>query len=332
MVDQGSGCITSSNTTAVTVNPLPVISVTAASSTTFCQGGSVTLTATSGNSYLWSNGATTQSITASTAGSYSVTVNQGNACVNTSAATVVTVNALPVATITAASATNFCEGGSLTLTASAGSSFAWSNGATTQSISVATSGNYSVTITNSNGCTAASATTAVTVTPKPTVSLAAAPYTRLFPGISTGIAATTSVPVSFIWFRNGAVVSGANNATIPVNIDGVGAYTVQVTNTAGCSNTSLALTIADSVTARIFIYPNPNNGQFQVSYYNATPTENTISVFDARGARIVTKKFPLNTSYERMNIDVRNHGKGTYNVVLSDKNSKKLASASVVVL
>lgn len=331
-VDQGNGCISSSNATAVTVNPLPTISVTAGSSTTFCQGGSVTLTATAGNSYLWSNGATTRAITVSTAGSYSVNVNQGNACINTSAATVVTVNALPVATITAAGATSFCEGGSVTLTASAGTSFAWSNGATTQSINVATSGNHSVTVTNANGCSAASAATAVTVTPKPTVSLAAAPYTRLFPGITTSISATTSVPVSFTWFKNGTVVSGANNATIPVNIDGVGAYTVQVTNSAGCSNTSSALTIADSATARIFIYPNPNKGQFQVSYYNAAPTENTISVFDSRGARIMTKRFGITSSYQRMNVDVRNHGKGTYNVVLSDKNSKKLASATVLVL
>lgn len=331
-VDQGNGCISASAPTAVTVNTLPTISVTAGSSTTFCQGGSVTLTATAGTSYLWSNGATTQSITVSAAGSYSVTVNQGNACINTSAATVVTVNALPVATITAGGSTSFCEGGSVTLTASAGTSYAWSNGATSQSINVTSTGNYIATVTNANGCSATSAATAVTVTPKPTVSLSAASYTSLFPGITTSITATTSVPVSYTWFRNGAVVTGATSASIPVNIDGTGDYTVLISNTAGCTNTSSVLTIRDSVTARIFIYPNPNRGQFQVSYYNASPTENTITVFDSRGARILTKKFGITTSYQRMNVDVRNHGKGTYNVVLSDKNNKKLATASVVVL
>ena len=331
-VDQGNGCISSSGATAVTVNPLPVISVTAGSASTFCQGGNVTLSATSGNTYLWSNGATTQSITVSSAGAYSVTVNQGNACVNTSLPAIVTVNPLPVVSITAGGPTSFCEGNALILTASAGSSYLWSNGATTQNISVTTSGNYAVTVTNANGCSAASAATAITVTPKPTVSLAASPYTSLFPGITTTITATTSVPVSYTWFRNGAIVSGANMATIPVNIDGIGAYTLQVTNGSGCSNISSVLNIADSATARIFIYPNPNKGQFQVSYYNASPTENSITVFDARGARIVKKKFGITTSYQRMDIDVRNHGKGTYNVLLSDKNNKKLASATVVVL
>ena len=331
-VDQGNGCTPSSNPTAVTVNPLPAINIAAGSSATFCQGGSVTLTATSGNSYLWSNGATTQSITVSTAGSYSVTVNQGNSCLNTSAATVVTVNALPVANISANGSTSFCEGGSVTLTASAATSYAWSNGATTQSINLAASGNYSVTITNANGCSAASTPTVVTVTPKPTISLSASPYTRLFPGIGTNLSATTSVPVSYTWFRNGAIIAGANTINLPVNFEAVGSYTVQVANAAGCSNTSSALIIGDSATARIFVYPNPNKGQFQVSYYNAAPTENTIAVFDSRGARIMTKKFAITTSYQRMNVDVRNHGKGTYHVVLRDKNGKKLASASVVVL
>jgi hypothetical protein len=61
--------------------------ITASGPTTFCNGGSVTLTASAGTSYLWSNGATTQSITVTNAGSYTVTVDAV-----ASAATVVTVN------------------------------------------------------------------------------------------------------------------------------------------------------------------------------------------------------------------------------------------------
>lgn len=68
---------------------LPLI--TAIGSTTLCQGQSVTLTTGSGTNYLWSNGATTQSITVSTAGNYSVMVD----CVS-SAPTTVTVNTCSV--------------------------------------------------------------------------------------------------------------------------------------------------------------------------------------------------------------------------------------------
>ncbi len=81
----------------VTVNPIPVATITPSGPTAFCQGGSVTLDAGSHGSYLWSTGATTQTITASTSGSYSVTVADLGCTSAPSAATVVTVMATPPA-------------------------------------------------------------------------------------------------------------------------------------------------------------------------------------------------------------------------------------------
>ena len=95
----------------------PTASITASGATTFCSGGSVTLTANAGNSYLWSTGATTQFINVTTAGNYSVTVTT-NGCSATSAATSVTVNPLPQPTILASGSTQLCSGQSVTLTAS----------------------------------------------------------------------------------------------------------------------------------------------------------------------------------------------------------------------
>lgn len=99
----------------VTVNALPIATITNGGATTFCSGGSVTLTSSVGSGYSWSNGATTPSITVTTAGFYSVTVTNANGCTATSAATTVTVNALPTPTVTASGATTFCSGGSVTL-------------------------------------------------------------------------------------------------------------------------------------------------------------------------------------------------------------------------
>ncbi len=65
--------------------------------------------------------------------------------------------------ISAAGATIFCDGGSVTLTSSSASNNVWSTGANSQSILVTSSGNYSVTVINASGCTASSAITAVTV-------------------------------------------------------------------------------------------------------------------------------------------------------------------------
>lgn len=80
----------------------------------------------------------------------------------------ITVNNAPTLpatpTITAGGPLSFCVGGSVTLTSSAGTSYLWSNGATTQSINVSTAGNYSVQVTNAAGCqSAVSAATTVTV-------------------------------------------------------------------------------------------------------------------------------------------------------------------------
>ncbi len=67
-------------------------SITASGSLSLCAGESVTLTASAGTSYMWSNGATSQSIVVTGAGNYSVTVKTGTSCSATSPVTVVTLN------------------------------------------------------------------------------------------------------------------------------------------------------------------------------------------------------------------------------------------------
>src|SRR5690606_19330622 len=98
-------------------------------------------------SYLWSTGATTQSINATASGSYSVQVININGCVSdTSLPVTVTVNPLPSApSITAGGPTTFCIGGSVTLTSSSSNGYLWSpGGQSTQNITVSTSGSYTV--------------------------------------------------------------------------------------------------------------------------------------------------------------------------------------------
>jgi hypothetical protein len=98
---------------------LPTATITASGPLSFCPGGSVTLTANAGTSYLWSTGETTQSITVTTGGSYNVRVTNATGCQsNPSASLTVSVNALPTAMISASGPTTICDGGSVTLNAS----------------------------------------------------------------------------------------------------------------------------------------------------------------------------------------------------------------------
>lgn len=95
----GNGCKSTSNEITISVSNAPVPTIQASGSLNICEGSSVTLTSTTGDSYLWSNGETNQSIEVTTAGSYYVTTTNADACdgVGQSANMVITVTALPVA-------------------------------------------------------------------------------------------------------------------------------------------------------------------------------------------------------------------------------------------
>jgi gliding motility-associated-like protein len=93
-VSVNDGSCESSRTAAVaTVNPTPARPVISASGPlSFCSGQSVTLTAPAGFTYLWSNNATTQQITVTTAGSFTVVVSNASCASAPSDPAVVTVS------------------------------------------------------------------------------------------------------------------------------------------------------------------------------------------------------------------------------------------------
>jgi hypothetical protein len=169
-VTNAGGCKATSAVTTITVSALPIATITS-SAKSICAGSSIILTASTGASYKWFNG-TTQvgtavTYTATTAGPYTVEVTNAGGCKATSAATIITVSDSPIATITAPS-TSFCNGNSVILTASAGSSYQWYNSGTivgtNQIYSASTPGNYVVEVTNASGCKSTSAVTPITVT------------------------------------------------------------------------------------------------------------------------------------------------------------------------
>lgn len=120
----------------------------------FCAGGSTILDAGLHNSYIWSNGSTDQTITVNSAGNYSVTITDG-ATPTTFGATVVEFRIqLPTITIGNLS---FCNGSSTILDAGAGyTGYLWNNSSSNQTLSVISSGLYTVTVTDANTCTGSS--------------------------------------------------------------------------------------------------------------------------------------------------------------------------------
>jgi hypothetical protein len=149
-VTTDKGCVDSKSVTVV-VNPLPEINIEG--NTVICYGGTTTLTATGGASYLWNTGATTASITVTPAATteYSVVVTTDKGCVDSKKVTVL-VNDKPIINISGT--TEICFGQETTLTASGGANFKWSTGETTASIKVKPNANtvYNVEVTSGENC------------------------------------------------------------------------------------------------------------------------------------------------------------------------------------
>ncbi|MFN8397389.1 MAG: hypothetical protein U0176_22390, partial [Bacteroidia bacterium] len=145
-----------SNVVNVSISPTPPTPViTPLGPTTFCDGESVDLTCNVLFGMTWHpTNQNTQTITVTTAGTYTVSRTNIFGCTSTSAPVTVTVNPLPTTpTISPAGPVALCTPDSVTLTSSASSGNIWSTGATTQSITVSTAGNYFVQTTDANGCT-----------------------------------------------------------------------------------------------------------------------------------------------------------------------------------
>ncbi len=145
----GYGCSTSTTYT-VNVNALPTISITG--SLSICPGDSTTLTGNGGVSYVWSNSATTSTITVkpTTTTVYSVTGTDANGC-NGTKQTTVTVNTV---NWSVSGPTSICQGDSVTLTAGGAGTYLWGTGSTNASIGAnpPSSTWYSVKVTNAFGC------------------------------------------------------------------------------------------------------------------------------------------------------------------------------------
>ncbi|MBI2966935.1 MAG: gliding motility-associated C-terminal domain-containing protein [Bacteroidetes bacterium] len=238
-VTDGSGCTGTANQ-AVTVNSNPTPTITPGGPTTFCAGGSVTLTSSAASSYSWTTLETTQGIIVSSGGTYTVTVTDGNGCTGT-ASQAVTVNSNPVPTITPGGPTTFCAGGSVMLTSSAASSYSWSTLETTQGIIVSSGGTYTVTVTDGNGCTGTTSQ-AVTVNSNPIPTITAGGPTTFCAGGSVTL--TSSAASSYSW--------STLETTQGITASTGGTYTVTVTDGNGCTGTAnQAVTVNSNPTPTI---------------------------------------------------------------------------------
>jgi gliding motility-associated-like protein len=272
-VTDANGCI-NSGSTPVTVNPLPVISI---SGSTICINQTINLNATGGNAYNWSgpagfsSGSSSPSIPAAQpnmGGVYTVTVTDVNNCSNTSN-TVVVVNPLP--NPTAFNSSPVCVGGAFGLTGNGGVSYLWtgpngffssSQNPTVSAFSANQSGNYVLTVSDNIGCTN-TVVTAVVVNPLPVPSIISGSDKACAPHCITYTVSATSSLVTSSWSYNGSNVVNGNTASYCYSDAGIYTVNVSVTDVNNCGNST-------SITSEV--YPVP------VADFNFAPLKPIINI------------------------------------------------------
>lgn len=307
-----------SNTITITAAALPTATITAAGSTSFCSGGSVTLNAplVSGYTYQWKvNGVSVVGATASTyvatvAGTHKCTITNSCGSVTSNIITI-TINA-PNATISASGATTFCGGGSVVLSAptQSGVSYVWKKdgttitGATVASYTATTNGNYKCIATNSCGSTTSNIIMVIAGKPAKstkitgsggvcpsalqTYSAAVVPTASSYIWtVPSGASITAGQGTSAITVQYGTTITAGNISCVATNVCGNGtAKTLAISKSATCGIARFAEQKEEDFHAtKIRVFPNPSeNGIFTIAFENAVVQK--ISVFDLLGKKV----------------------------------------------
>lgn len=315
------------------------------SDNSICTGASVTFTATPTNggtspNYQWqvnganvgtnSNTYTTSTLTTGQTVSCIMTSNMPGATNNPATSNTITTTVNPYVTpaLTIAGPTSICAGSNAVFTATptnggASPSYQWkvngtnvgSSAASYSTTSLTNGANVTCVMTSNAACPSPATATSNTVT----VTVTAIPATPTI--TNTAGTLTSSSATGNQWYLNGNLIAGATGQSYTPTANGV--YTVKVT-TNGCTSGASAgttisgLGIEELNVYALTIYPNPSNGEFNVSF-NASVTEKyTLKVYDEAGKLVYDAQIENQNGTFVKQVELGKVASGIYNVSLSN--------------
>ena len=309
------GC-ENSDTINITVSPAPAVNLGA--DLTSCDD--VVLNAGNpGSSYLWSTGATSQSITVTPPATGSITVSvvvTNSALCDASDEIVISAGVAPVVNL--GPDQTACN--SITLDAGiANASYLWSNGATTKTITVTTSGTYSVTVTDGAGCEGTDEVV-LTVEQKPVADFT---FVNAQFGFTYDFTSTSQGATSYFWdFGDGAGTSTAANPSYTYFFPGDYEVTLIVENACGKDTLKVrvnGVNIEDELFGgMIRLYPNPTKGEFFLVADEFQSEELSIEVTDVRGRQVYSESQRNVFGGFEIRVDLSGEAEGVYQVKISD--------------
>jgi hypothetical protein len=137
---------------------------------------------------------------------------------------------------------------------------------------------------------------------------------------------------TIVWRKNGVVMTGYDAFKIAnLTVDDIGTYNATYTDLNGCSASSGSITLTAQPYDKLFVYPNPTTGVFQVRFYNSPGQQVSVVIYDSRGAKVYERSVVTGQlAYSQILVDLSRHASGVYVVDLMDASGNKISTKRFV--
>lgn len=297
-----TGCSSSSASFTVSAYPQPSLTITG--NTYVCGGQSTVLSVSGADFYLWSTGATASTETIVASGTTTVTVKGTNINGGCKDSTSTVVHIIPQPTVSISGVDSICRGQSATLTASGASTYSWSTGVGTASVTVSPTATTIYTVSSTGSTCNDTKTHQVYVKPLPLIDFTGTRVCDTDPAFTLN-----GTPIGGTYTGQ-----GVNGAMFNPQAAGDGTFTIVYSVTQqGCTATSqaniqvLTCTGVEELNKEttLDVFPNPNNGLIHIV---SSAGIREVRVSDATGRLVAI----VETNAASETIDISNEPAGIY--------------------